>query len=399
MSAYPPHIQALMDEALAVGIGDYAARLRLHLRPAGGIDRAGPCPIVGGTDGFSINTVKNVWRCRRCGVAGGDVISFAMHVHACDFKSALEQITGRHADDLKAETDAQKAEREKRMAAQRARAEQDARKREAEADRYRQEARKDAYRIWRQGARVSLRDRDGLVVRYLRARGIDTEHLIRNSGGGTLYLREHPELPYTHKVGGQWQTIHTGPAMLAPMIRADGKFGGVHRTWIDLDNPPKFKARIPDPERDCETLDPKKMRGSKRTAAIPLYTPADAERIVGGEGIETTATVMVSCFEPKTAYWALLDLGHMAGRAFVPAGGKRLSDVPDPEDTDAFLPPEWCRELVFLGDADQGDERARRKIHDELTRGCRRAMAARPGLVAKIAWAATGMDFNDMAGV
>ena len=39
-----------------------------------GADRCGPCPVCGGTDRFSINIRKQVFRCRVCNI-GGDVIA------------------------------------------------------------------------------------------------------------------------------------------------------------------------------------------------------------------------------------------------------------------------------------------------------------------------------------
>jgi hypothetical protein len=40
-----------------------------------------------------------------------------------------------------------------------------------------------------------------------------------------------------------------GPAMLAAFIRPDGKFGGLHMTWLTTDDVPPGKAEIIDPDR------------------------------------------------------------------------------------------------------------------------------------------------------
>ena len=53
---------AWIERAGAVPIEDELARRGFHLR--GKIERAGPCPVCGGTDRFSINTEKQLWNCR-----------------------------------------------------------------------------------------------------------------------------------------------------------------------------------------------------------------------------------------------------------------------------------------------------------------------------------------------
>src|SRR5690242_9834357 len=58
-----------------------------------GKDRCGACPVCGGRDRFSINTVKGVFNCRGC-QARGDVIDFVMFVDGCDFNTACETLTG-----------------------------------------------------------------------------------------------------------------------------------------------------------------------------------------------------------------------------------------------------------------------------------------------------------------
>jgi putative DNA primase/helicase len=64
----------------------------------GRVERVGPCPICGGTDRFSINTLKRVFNCRGCG-KGGDVIDLVRHIDCCDFLSAVETLTGEKRPD------------------------------------------------------------------------------------------------------------------------------------------------------------------------------------------------------------------------------------------------------------------------------------------------------------
>lgn len=59
----------------------------------GKTDRCGPCPVCGGDDQFSINTKKQVFNCRQCGV-GGDVIKLVEHLDGVDFAAACTSLTG-----------------------------------------------------------------------------------------------------------------------------------------------------------------------------------------------------------------------------------------------------------------------------------------------------------------
>ena len=78
-------------KALSVPIQDELARRGIRLR--GKIERAGPCPKCGGNDRFSINTAKQLFNCRHCGV-GGNVIDLVCHLDGADFKTACATLTG-----------------------------------------------------------------------------------------------------------------------------------------------------------------------------------------------------------------------------------------------------------------------------------------------------------------
>ena len=79
------------DKARAVPIEREIERRGIKLR--GGVDRCGPCPKCGGDDRFSINTAKQIFNCRGCGV-GGDVIAFVEHIDGVDFEHACQTLTG-----------------------------------------------------------------------------------------------------------------------------------------------------------------------------------------------------------------------------------------------------------------------------------------------------------------
>jgi Toprim domain len=82
---------AWAEQARAVRIEDEIARRGIRLR--GGIDRCGPCPVCGGTDGFSINLKKQVFNCRR-GLTGGDVIALVQHLDSVGYLDVIAHLAG-----------------------------------------------------------------------------------------------------------------------------------------------------------------------------------------------------------------------------------------------------------------------------------------------------------------
>lgn len=349
-----PELTALRDEAMRISCESWAMRKRWKLAP--GIDRAGPCPACGGTDRFAIHTKKNTFNCRGCGISGGGVIDLVMATENVTFIMACEIITGRKAS---APIDPEIA---RRNAEQNAADEQ---KRADEAARYREQARRDGWRIFSE-ARAN-RGRD-YVKAYLRLRGIDLDALSHLE----IRIWEHPHLPLVEKIGGEWQTLHTGAAMVAAVQQPDGHFGASHATWLDLDQP-KGKVDLGlHPEKN-KPIPSKKVRGTKRGGAIRLYTPQKPRRLIMGEGIETTLTAVAHNFEPDTAYWAGVDLGNMAGKAARDPAGRQQHGLPDLTDWDCFLPPDWCEELIYLAEGDSEDKHPIEKV----TRGLLRAQAWR----------------------
>jgi putative DNA primase/helicase len=84
--------KALRDRAREVLIEDEIARRAIRLR-GNGAERTGPCPRCGGDDRFSINTAKQVFNCRHCGV-GGDVIALVQHLDGVDFHATCRTLAG-----------------------------------------------------------------------------------------------------------------------------------------------------------------------------------------------------------------------------------------------------------------------------------------------------------------
>lgn len=368
-----PELIALRDEAMAVSCASWAIQKRWGLSK--GREMVGACPKCrDGTDRFSINANKDVFNCRHCGIAGQGVIKLVMLVDEVGFVEACQRITGRTLTDP---VDEQRLE-DMRQATARNEA-----NKAADEARYRAQARQEGHDVWVSGWSPT---REG-VLTYLDKRAITVPAGIDPS---ELRLREYDALPWVERVKGDTghminRVVHRGLAMLAMFTMPArltapgdplGRFGGVHRTWLDLGQP---KGRLVLPPTDAGKPRPtKKMLGLKQGGAMMLFTPMDANgrptarRIVMGEGIETTLTPFAHAFEPDTAYWAAGDVGNMSGKALYD-GGKRIEDLPDMAELDCFLPPDWCEELVFLGEADEPGKHQREKC----IRGLRRAKALR----------------------
>ena len=84
----------LISDAKATPIEAEIERRGIKLR--GRFDRYGPCPVCrDGTDRFSINVRKQVFRCRHCNEKGGDVIALVQWLDDCTFNEAVAELTGK----------------------------------------------------------------------------------------------------------------------------------------------------------------------------------------------------------------------------------------------------------------------------------------------------------------
>ncbi|MBN9007261.1 MAG: DNA primase [Rhizobiales bacterium] len=362
------------------------------LRRAGG-RLVGPCPICGGrasSQRFEVIEKDSSWVCAVC-PDGGDVIRLVEKVEGCDFRAAIERLGGRAAIDTARAKELFEERERKRLA------------REKTSADYREAERKRLHRTWKQTQPIH----DTVAARYLEGRGLQLPD--RCPG-----LRFAPTMPYWHgetvddqgrKAGPR--KIHEGPAMIGAFIRPDGKFGGLHLTWLDdneyvSDQP--LKAQILDPDSG-EVLNSKKMRGSKTGAYIAIQMHDAPKRLVIGEGIETVLSVwtaMQRAGRPldDMAFWAAGDLGNLAGRANKTVNHPSLKRpngqpqkvpdrFPDPDDAGLSI-PESVEELILLGDGDSEPV----LTEFAMERAARRY--AREGRVVRIAFAPAGLDFNDV---
>lgn len=315
-------LNAFIEEARNVDFASYAVHIgRVHVRHT---EWTGPCPAHQGTDGYAVNASKGVWNCRKCGQGGHDAISLAAHEHGHDLKSrtgfleACAEVLGRAVPDPnQRETDEERVARLARMEEARAKAEQRAQDREEEQNAFREKAIRRARGIWFNAGPIygakGRAVRDYLARRCGSAMAEAVFDNIRFDDRHTYWHGKDPAFGWPVE-------IHCGPAMIAPFIDLSGKVVGCHETWIDLDNGPKFRPLLRDPE-DGRGLPSKKMQGAKKGALIPVCGDLSACRWVVAEGIENVAAVAgLEGFRADTFYCAAGDLGNLAG----PAAGKEL---------------------------------------------------------------------------
>ena len=342
--------------------------------------RYGRCPICGGgpfAARFEILTDLRTWVCAVC-CDGGDAIKLVMRVKGCGFREAVTSLGGPLML-----SDAERAKMQ-------AMTDKDNAERDAVRDAYRQKERRELYRVWRAAAPVV-----GTPVElYLRARGICRQL-------ADLDLR-CAERVYFHGDGiderGRTvpREVFRGPVMLAAFVGADGRFAGLHQTWIDPARPGR-KATIVNP--DGGTLNAKKMRGHKLGGFIRLTRDIDLRRLVIGEGVETVLSIREALHE-DFAYRAAGDLGNLAGKAMsgvphptlkTPLGRAQRVGGADPDfDSEATsAPPETC-ELVLVRDGDSDPY----MTDLAMIRAARRH--ARSGLTIREMAPPPGLDFNDV---
>lgn len=373
-----------------------------------GKSRVGPCPVHSqdrqALDSTSFKCSHDKWVCAVCpaGANGGDVIKLVQLVEfggvSGTFAQAVERLGGR--------TDAPPPDPVEE--AKRAAEAQDKRDREArETNEFRERERKKVFDIWH----AAIRPIAGTPVEdYLRLRGI--------APPADTKLRYVAALPFWHDAGkrlapagdepraGEFDKvkIHTGPAMLAPIVDATGTFRGLHTTWFDLAQP-KGKALIVDPDTGAPIKKTKKVRGSTRGNAIVLVACEAPRRLFIGEGIETVLSVWHALMQQgrdlaDAAFWSSVDLGNLGGKHAgtirhptlkTDKGKAQMPPGPDIRPGGPVIAiPDSVEDLVLLADADS----------DRFTTQCVLARAgqrfAREGRTVRCAWPPAGTDFNDL---
>jgi hypothetical protein len=365
---------------------------------------AGPCPSCGGKDRFSVSPAKQVFNCR--GHGGGSVVTMAMHITGADFLAACELVAGRDRPNLNAasrvERDAEREAARLRTLELRADAEKKAEVKAAESARYRQKGIDRALRDWNAAGAHHGSPSD----LYLAARGLDGMRMTAS------LVRCHRDLIFWGEdTDGRTIVLHRGPAMLVPFLRpveGSWRIVGLHRTWIDLSRPPKFRPAIIDPASG-KPLPTKKMAGSKSGGLLPVIGKAStSRRMVAGEGIETVlGYAAYEGFRADTFYCAAGDMGNLCGKALLGSrarvegavkidkrGRKRpVFAAGDEPDMDSVCLPvlDSVDELVLLGDGDSEPVQTKAA----LIRGVSRHR--REGRICRGLMAPDGKDWADVA--
>lgn len=334
----------------------------------------GPCPLHSpdrqARDSTAFECWSDGWVCARC-QEGGDIIKLVMLVDGIGFREAFEKLGGEY------EVDTEKA---KQIEAD---AKVESEKKKADENWFRERERSIAFDIW-----VRARSIVGTAGEaYLGVRGI-----VELPPDVHKRLRFVPKLPFYVDRAKQHIIIHDGPAMVAPIIRPDGRFGGVHRTWIDLEKP-KGKAVIVDPQTG-ETYKNRKSRGSTKAGRIEFVSIPDARRLIIGEGIEKVGAVWLALKRTgddltSTAFWTSIDLGNLGGTSDKAKRARGPNPFPRLEDPGIPI-PDSVEKIIILGDS----------TSDRLTTRCAIARAEtrwrKPGRVILVAWSPDGQDFDDL---
>ena len=377
--------------------GAYAALRR------SGAELAGPCPRCGGRDRFAVHPGKNVFNCRGCGTGGGP-IDLVELVDGASFLLACEILTGAPPPAREGgESDAERVARLDRLAVAAAeRKAAEAERAQAEAS-FREKERSRAHAFWRDGKPLPGTPAEA----YLALRGVTLP-----PGAQLRFLPHHALWSGPPPKG---RVLHRGPAMIGGMVGPDGRFAGIHSTWIDLGQS-KGKALVVDGETG-EVVEAKKVRGSMTGATI-LLAPCPGGRqpkmLFLGEGIETVLSVRQALVArgcsvvDEAEFRSAVSLGNLSGRAkgrvahptetiTDKRGRTRRRLVPDSEPLPGDPAPvvaigATITDVVLLGDGDSDPF----VTHLALVRAAARLARAYPWISVALAMATEGMDFNDM---
>jgi hypothetical protein len=249
------------------------ARRRIRLR--GKSERAGPCPVCGGIDRFSINTRKQVFNCR--GFGGGDIIAMVQHLDGCNFAEAVRTLAGIEPDRPAPSVNSAK------MAEVRARAERD------EIDRLTDEAERfmRAMAVWSEAVPIE----GTIAAHYL--------HVVRKvevpAGASGAVLRFHPACPFG-------DTHH--PALVA-LVRS-----------IVTDEPQAIVRTALNPDGTAVKVNGKALRkalGPVGGGAIKLTDMGGVTTCLGvGEGVETALSMRSTPEFGQSPVWALISASGLA---------------------------------------------------------------------------------------
>ncbi|RWM29436.1 CHC2 zinc finger domain-containing protein [Mesorhizobium sp.] len=279
------------------------------------------------TPSLKINDERGRFGCFGCG-AGGDHFTVLQELGGKTFMEAVETLGGVRL--VTAEERKVIEDRSTQWAAE-----------EAEE---KKKARKSSERLFNSG--VSLMGTHAEA--YLAARALP---VVKR---WTFDLRFVPALEYRGYPDGEAEeTVVLGsyPAMIAAIRDKDMVLIGVHRTYLDPQQPKKL---LPP---GCQRRNKAKKVLGEQTGGMIWLTPVGA-RLATGEGIETTRSWYALGYgDDDIALAASVSLGNMAGGAtgsqpHPKDPNKRVPNgIPD-EDRPGVILPVRVKEVILLGDGD-----------------------------------------------
>lgn len=305
-----------------------------------GREFTGLCPFHSErTPSFTVNDAKGFYHCFGCGAHGG-AIDFVRQRQGLDFKAAVELLESENG--LRALQAARPAPPPPKV-----RQRQDLDKEEA------------VRRIWRDTVAVET---GGVVDRYLRGRC-----LVPPSDYGFGDPAVNAGWPPSIRFGAAvWHGLEKRrlPAMVTAQRRADGSLGSVHRTYLKVTGQDVTKAG---------TARDKAMFGDPVGTCMLLGPVAD--RMTGGEGIETSLSAM--------------QLFQRSGLAF---GSRALMATVEP--------PFECSDFIYAADRNKAHrDPAKSRVGEAAAWKGARAFGTGRTVQVKVPKLPPGQetgDFNDM---
>lgn len=262
------------------GVGAYREGPRWFCLDPGRDDRNVGSFYVGLTGAYA-----GRWRDEATGDMG-DMLDLIQRATRRDRRGAIEE--ARALLGCVEETDAERVARRKRDDEARRRREEDAAQ---EAER-RKRATAAAYRMF---LAAEERLRDTPVAEYLAGRAIDLARLGRQPRA----LRYAPRCAYQHTDRETGEIIEGEfPAMVAAIVAGDGRFIGVHRTYLDRRPGGGFgKADVPAVKKVLGAVKGGSIRIGKargpKGGRVPLARCAPGARVYVTDGIEDALSVAI----------------------------------------------------------------------------------------------------------
>lgn len=314
---------------------------------------------------LQIDDAKGRYHCFGCGAAG-DHFTVIEELGGKSFMEAIEVLGGARPI----------TEEERRKIEQRQRDAEEKEKKE------RQRTNASVDRLFKHGKPIA----GTWVEAYLEARA------IRAPASWLADLRFTPELTYRGYAGPEDDdTVDLGvfPCMLAAIRDIDDRIIGIHRTYLDPEQPVKLT-----PPGDQRRNKAKKILGEHKGGMIRLGPLGP--RLASGEGIETTLSWgLLNESDDEFSLAASVSLNNMAGSATGTVQHPRNKNLripngqPDEERPGVILPRQ-VKEAILLGDGDSEPYMTRAR----LMVGGRRFRSQ--GVLVSVSMAPDGKDWNNV---